>query len=98
ANFHIAQNVGWHDQDTDGSGDVHSGLIHQALGNITGAQQGSTPLNTTLESIATYELGLAFAQQFSFEAGLLTACGARGGPEKLSGAQAAVRRLDLFDA
>ena len=25
ANFHIAMNVGWHDQDTNGTGDVHAG-------------------------------------------------------------------------
>lgn len=98
ANFHIAQNVGWHDQNTNGSHDVHAGLIAQALGNITGGQAGSTPTDATLESIATYELGLAFAQQFSFEAGLLTACGAKGGPENLSVQQPAFGPFDLFDA
>ena len=45
-----------------------------------------------------YELGLAFAQQFSFGAGLLTACGAKGGPENLSAQQSASGRFDLFDA
>jgi cytochrome c peroxidase len=99
ANFHIASNVGWHDQDTNGSGDVHAGLLSQALGNINGAQQSPTPPSpATLESIATYELGLSFAQQFSFEAGLLTACGARGGPENLSAQQPVSGRFDLFDA
>ena len=99
ANFHIAMNVGWHDQDTNGTGDVHAGLRSQALGNINGAQQSPTPpSDATLESIATYELGLSFAQQFSFEAGLLTACGAKGGPENLSAQQPVVGRFDLFDA
>jgi hypothetical protein len=98
ANFHIARNVGWHDQNTNGSGDVRAGLKNQALGNITGGQAGSTPSDATLESIATYELGLAFAQQFSFEAGLLTACGAKGGPENLSAQQPVFGRFDLFDA
>jgi hypothetical protein len=99
ANFHIATNVGWHDQDTNGTGDVHAGLRSQALGNINGAQQSPTPpSDATLESIATYELGLAFAQQFSFEAGLLTACGAKGGPENLSAQQPVIGRFDLFDA
>src|SRR4030095_14479329 len=89
ANFHIAKNIGWHDQNTNGSGDVHQGLIVQADGNITGAQQGPRATPATLESIATYELGLGFAQQFSFGAGLLTACGAKGGAENLSAAQSA---------
>lgn len=99
ANFHIAMNVGWHDQDTNGTGDVHAGLRSQALGNINGAQQSPTPpSDVTLESIVTYELGLSFAQQFSFEAGLLTACGAKGGPEHLSAQQPVIGRFDLFDA
>lgn len=99
ANFHIAMNVGWHDQDTNGSGDVHAGLLSQALGNINGAQQSQQPPSAdTLESIATYELGLSFAQQFSFEAGLLTACGAKGGPENLSAQQPVFGPFDLFDA
>jgi len=101
ANFHIAQNIGWHDQNTNGSGNVHAGLKQQALGNITGAQElppPATPSDTTLESIANYELGLAFAQQFSFSAGLLTACGAKGGPENLSAQLPVKGKFDLFDA
>jgi len=97
ANFHIAMNVGWHDQNTNGSGNVHDGLLNQALGNITGGQGGSTPTQDTLESIASYELGLSFAQQFSFEAGSLTACGAKGGPEPLSAQQPVFGPFDLFD-
>ena len=101
ANFHIAQNIGWHDQNTNGSGDVHAGLKLQALGNITGAQElppPQLPSDTTLESIVNYELGLAFAQQFSFTAGLLTACGAKGGPENLSAQLPVKGPFNLFDA
>jgi hypothetical protein len=98
ANFHIAMNVGWHDQNTNGSGDVHAGLLSQAAGNVTGAQQGPAAAPETLEAIADYEEGLAFAQQFVFGAGLLTACGARGGPEHLSAEPAVNGRFDLFDA
>lgn len=98
ANFHIAKNVGWHDQNTNGSGNVREGLIVQADGNITGAQQGPRASQATLDSIATYELGLAFAQQFSFSAGLLTACGAKGGPENLSAQLPMSGPFDLFDA
>jgi len=98
ANFHIASNVGWHDQNTNGSGDVHAGLVSQAAGNITGAQQGEPPAPETVEAIADYEEGLAFAQQFVFDVGLLTSCGAKGGPENLSAQTPVNARFDLFDA
>jgi cytochrome c peroxidase len=98
ANFHIARNVGWHDQNTAGTGDVHAGLVNQARGNITGAQQGAPPTQETVDAIVTYEEGLRFAQVYSFSAGRLDACGAKGGPANLS-AQAPVNaRFDLFDA
>lgn len=98
ANFHIAKNIGWHDQNTNGSGNVHAGLIAQAAGNITGSQQGPPAAPETLESIASYEEGLAFAQQFVFGVGALDSCGARGGPENLSWQPSARGRFDLFDA
>jgi cytochrome c peroxidase len=98
ANFHIAKNIGWHDQNTNGSGDVHAGLIAQAAGNITGAQQGPPATAATLESIAVYEEGLAFAQQLVFGVGALDSCGARGGPENLSSQPSVRGRFDLFDA
>lgn len=63
ANFHIARNVGWHDQDGNGSLDVHAGLTSQAAGNITGAQQGTPPTPETIEAIVEYEEGLRFAQR-----------------------------------
>ena len=40
ANFHIARNIGWHDQNTNGSGDVHAGLVGQATGAFAGALGG----------------------------------------------------------
>jgi hypothetical protein len=98
ANFHIAQNIGWHDQNTDGSRDVPRGLRLQADGNIKGGQDGDPPSGDTLDAIVNYELGLAFAQQFSFSAGLLTACGAKGGPENLSAQLPVKGPFDLFDA
>lgn len=98
ANFHIAQNVGWHDQNTNGSGDVHAGLVNQATGNITGGQAGAPPLPETVEAIAEYELSLAFAQQTHFEVGSLSSCGAKGGPEHLSAQEPVDGRFDLFDA
>ncbi|HEU4623789.1 MAG TPA: hypothetical protein VFS52_03440 [Steroidobacteraceae bacterium] len=98
ANFHIAKNVGWHDQDANGSGDVHAGLASQAAGNVTGGQQGPPAAGATIDEIVGYEEGLRFAQQSVFEVGSLTSCGAQGGPENLS-AQPPVRgRFTLFDA
>ncbi|HYM36057.1 MAG TPA: hypothetical protein VET48_11710, partial [Steroidobacteraceae bacterium] len=84
ANFHIAKNIGWHDQDTDGIATVHDGLTHQAAGNITGAQQGSPASPETIEAIVSFEQELRFAQQSVFGVGSLTSCGASGGPENLS--------------
>jgi hypothetical protein len=98
ANFHIAKNIGWHDQNTNGSGDVHAGLIAQADGNITGAQQGPPATPETLESIVTYEEGLRFAQQYVFGVGFLNTCGAKGGPENLSTQPAALGPFSLYDA
>ena len=98
ANFHIAKNVGWHDQNADLTGNVHAGLVTQATGNITGAQQGSPPTAETVESIAVYEEGLRFAQQFVFGVGSLTSCGAQGGPENLSSQPPVAGRFDLYDA
>jgi cytochrome c peroxidase len=98
ANFHIAKNIGWHDQNTNGSGDVHAGLIAQAAGNITGSQQGPPAAPATLESIVGYEKGLAFAQQFVFGVGALDSCGAQGGPQNLSSQPQARGRFNLFDA
>lgn len=99
ANFHIAQNIGWHDQNTNGSRDVPDGLFRQADGNITGGQERPSPApKETVDAIVNYELGLAFAQQFSFSAGLLTACGAKGGPENLSAQLPVKGPFDLFDA
>src|SRR5262249_47679495 len=55
ANFHIAQNIGWHDQNTNGSRNVPDGLFKQADGNITGGQEGSPASPDTLNSIVSYE-------------------------------------------
>lgn len=98
ANFHIARNVGWHDQNTAGTGDVHAGLVNQARGNITGAQQGPLPATETVDAIVAYEEGLRFAQVYAFGAGRLDACGARGGPAHLSAQAPVSARFDLFDA
>ncbi|HEU4412358.1 MAG TPA: hypothetical protein VFS43_44360 [Polyangiaceae bacterium] len=97
ANFHIAKNVGWHDQSTNGSGDMPAGLANQAAGKVTGAQEGAPAAPETIDAIVTYELGLSFAQTSVFGV-RLDVCGGRGGPEHLS-AQAPVNGpFDLYDA
>jgi hypothetical protein len=98
ANFLHARNVGWHDQNTNGSGDVTAGLDVQAKGNITGAQQGPAPAQAVVDSIVNYEKGLWFAQQISFAAGRLDRCGGRGGPQLLSSQPFVNGRFNLFDA
>jgi cytochrome c peroxidase len=98
ANFLHTRNVGWHDQNTNASGDVTLGLDLQAKGNITGAQQGPAPTQALVDAIVGYEKGLWFAQSFSFGAGLLDHCGGRGGPELLSRQPFVDGRFDLFDA
>jgi cytochrome c peroxidase len=98
ANFHIARNVGWHDQNTNGSGNVHAGLVSQAVGNVTGAQQGPPAPLPVIDAIVAYEEGLRFAQLLSKGAGRLDVCGARGGPENLSAEVPMNARMNLFDA
>ena len=98
ANFHIAKNIGWHDQNTNGSGNVHAGLVSQAAGNITGGQQGAPATPELVEQIVVYEEGLAFAQQLVFGVGLLTSCGATGGPENLSAQVPVADRFNMYDA
>lgn len=99
ANFHIAKNVGWHDQFTDGGLlDVHAGLKAQARPTIIGALAGQPPTEETLEAIATHQEELSFAQSHIFGLGSLSSCGAKGGPEHLSRETPVNGRFDLFDA
>lgn len=98
ANFHIAKNVGWHDQNTNGSGDVHAGLVAQATGALSGALGGPPPAPGVADSIAVYEETLRFAQQSVFGLGSLASCGAQGGPENLSLQPAVNGRFNLYDA
>ena len=98
ANFHIAKNVGWHDQSTNGSGNVHAGLVSQAANNVVTGQEGPPASAETVDAIVAFEEALAFAQQFVIGAGKLDACGGRGGPEILSAQPQVNGRFDLFDA
>jgi hypothetical protein len=98
ANFHIARNVGWHDQNTNGSGDVHAGLVAQARGAFSGALGGPAASDAAVDSTVVYEEGLSFAQTHIFGLGALNTCGAQGGPENLSVQPPTNDRFNLFDA
>jgi cytochrome c peroxidase len=98
ANFHIAKNIGWHDQNTNGSGDVAAGLFTQATGAINGALGGPPAAPEVVQSIVTYEATLGFAQQTIFGIGRLDNCGARGGAETHATQPSVAGRFTLFDA
>jgi cytochrome c peroxidase len=98
ANFHIARNVGWHDQNTNGSGDIHAGLANQARGAFSGALGGPPVPEDVIESVFRYQEGLRFAQTYIFGLGALDSCGARGGPQNLSSQPPINDRFDLFDS
>lgn len=98
ANFHIARNVGWHAQNTNGVGDVHAGLTHQATGAVNGALGGPPASAETIERIVTHEAAFRFAQKSVNGVGRLDTCGATGGPENLSLQPPVNGRFDLFDA
>ena len=98
ANFLHTRNVGWHDQNTSGSGNVTLGLDAQGKGNVTGAQQGAPAAQAVIDAIVTYEKELWFAQVFTLGAGRLDECGGRGGPEILSQQAFVEGRFNLFDA
>jgi cytochrome c peroxidase len=100
ANFHLALNVGWHSQNGQSATPPPTpGLVAQAAGNITGAQQGTPPASPeVVNAIVAYESQLSFAQLVAHGAGRLDACGGRGGPELLASQAFVNARFDLFDA
>jgi cytochrome c peroxidase len=99
ANFHLALNVGWHSQNGQAMAPPPTaGLTAQAIGNVTGAQQGMPAPSQVINAIVTYESELSFAQLVARGAGRLDACGGRGGPELLAGQTFVAARFDLFDA
>jgi cytochrome c peroxidase len=100
ANFHLALNVGWHSQNGQSAAPPPTaGLVAQAAGNITGAQQGTPPASTeVVNAIVAYESQLSFAQVKAHGAGKLDKCGARGGPELLASQAFVDGPFDLFDA
>jgi cytochrome c peroxidase len=77
---------------------LRDGVIKQARGNVTGAQQGAPATDAVIFAIVDYELGLANAQLISASAGRLDSQGAHGGPEAASAQPLVDARFDLYDA
>jgi cytochrome c peroxidase len=98
ANFHIAKNIGWHDQFTAGSGNVPAGLAALANAVTVGALGGPAPDASTVEQIVSHQMSLSFAQVSVFGVGSLESCGAQGGPQHLSQQSPVEGRFNLFDA
>jgi cytochrome c peroxidase len=82
--------------------DRHAGLARQARGNITGAQQGTAPVNENIvEEIVDYEEALSHAQIIYTGVGYLDRLdenGGRGGPHNFSLQSFLGGRFDLYDA
>ena len=89
--------VMWDAANTVGTS-LRDGLIRQARGNVTGAQQGAPATDAVIFDIVDYEAGIGHAQTHTVGAGSLTAAGARGGPQNAIEQPLVNARFDLFDA
>jgi cytochrome c peroxidase len=89
--------VMWDAANTVGTS-LRDGLIRQARGNVTGAQQGAPASDEIIFDIVDYEAGIGHAQTHAGGAGSLTAGGAKGGPENAIAQPLVNARFDLFDA
>jgi hypothetical protein len=96
ANFK-SHTVMWDAANTVGTS-LGDGLIRQARGNVTGAQQGAPAPDEVIFDIVDYEAGIGHAQSFVAGAGSLTAAGAKGGPANAIEQPLVNARFDLFDA
>jgi cytochrome c peroxidase len=96
ANFR-SHTVMWDGANTVGT-DLRAGLVKQARGNVTGAQQGMPATDAVINAIVDQEMGFSHAQIFTWAAGRLDAGGARGGPENASMQTLVAGRFDLYDA
>ena len=96
ANFK-SHTVMWDGANTVGTS-LRDGLIRQARGNVTGAQQGAPASDEVIFDIVDYEMGIGHAQINAIGAGSLTASGAKGGPQNAIEQPLVNARFDLFDA
>ncbi len=95
ANFK-SHTVMWDGANTVGT-NLREGLIKQARGNVTTAQQGTAAADPVIFAIVDHELSLSHAQIQVQGAGRLSAGPARGGPAEQSRQPLVAGRFDLFD-
>ena len=96
ANFK-SSSVMWDLANTVGT-DLRAGLVRQANGNVTGAQEGPPASVATISEIVDYEAMMSNAQLIVTGVGRLDADGATGGPEAHASQPLVAGRFDLFDA
>lgn len=96
ANFK-SQTVMWDAANTV-AGDLYAGLVRQARGNVTGAQEGAPASDATITEIVDYEFEMSNAQLIVDGIGRLDSDGATGGPEAHAYQPLVAGRFDLFDA
>jgi len=96
SNFKV-NTVMWDAANTVGA-NLRDGLIKQARGNVTGAQQGPAATDEVIFEIVDEELGFFNAQLIVPGAGLLNGGGAHGGPEAQASQPVVAGRFDLYDA
>jgi cytochrome c peroxidase len=89
--------VMWDAANTVGTS-LRDGLIRQARGNVTGAQEGAPASDAVIFDIVDYEMGIGHAQSNAIGSGSVTASGARGGPQSAIEQPLVNARFDLFDA
>lgn len=83
ANLKFLSAVMWDGRETFAGQSIHFALSDQSNGATQGHAQGDAIDNATRESIVGFETALAFAQTDDFNAGDLSAAGAKGGPEAI---------------
>lgn len=96
ANF-LSHQVSWDAANTVGT-DLRAGLVKQANGNVTGAQQGAPASTEVIDEIVAFEMDLTSAQLIVQGVGRLDADGARGGPEHRAAQALVAGRFDIYDA
>lgn len=95
ANFK-SQTVMWDASNTI-AGDLRGGLIKQARGNVTGAQEGLPASDATIFEMVDYEAGMFNAQILISGVGRLDGDGATGGPQAHASQPLVAGRFDMFD-
>jgi cytochrome c peroxidase len=95
ANFR-SHTVMWDGANTVGTS-LRDGLIKQARGNVTGAQQGAPAPDAIIFDMVDFEMALFNAQLIVNSTGRLDANGAQGGPEAASAQALVDGRFNLYD-